>query len=241
MTKPVGFDQKVLLNHLDYTVKSMKQYSRKEMYDVLDGYLRNNIAGAKSRKNAITMLMKIWYLVDEGMIPVRDEVLSVFAEMTKEERVIVHWGMTIAAYPFFRDAAYELGKLFFLQEEVSAAAIGKRMKEGYGDRRRVEVATSATLMSMKSWGVIIPAPNRSYQPAERIQIHNPFLHAFVIQVLLEVLEASALQLDVIEKHPVFFPFSFDFNFVELRNNPKLTIHRQGINALIAEKNVQKFR
>jgi hypothetical protein len=237
MTKPVGFDQKVLLNHLDYTVKSMKQYSRKEMYDVLDGYLRNDITGAKSRKNAITMLMKIWYLVDEGMIPVRDEVLSIFTEMTKEERVFVHWGMTIAAYPFFRDAAHELGKLFLLQDEVPAAAIGKRMKERYGDRRRVEVATSAALMSMKSWGLIVPAPNRSYKTVERIEIHNPFLHAFVIQVLLEVLETSALQLDVIQNHPVFFPFSFIFNFVELRNNQKLTIHRQGINEIIAEKSV----
>src|SRR5690625_4191047 len=116
MTKPVGFDQKILLHHLDYTAIQSKTYSRKEMYSVLNKHLRDDIAGTKSRKNAITMLMKIWYLVDESLIPLRNEVLNKLTELDKKERLLIHWGMTMAAYPFFKDVAYEFGRLFQLQE-----------------------------------------------------------------------------------------------------------------------------
>ena len=79
MAKPIGFDQKVLLHHLDFTANEARRLERKEMYDVLDNFLRADIQGAKSRKkNAITMLMKIWYLVGENHISIREKALEMF-------------------------------------------------------------------------------------------------------------------------------------------------------------------
>ncbi|MGF9964516.1 hypothetical protein [Bacillus rhizoplanae] len=234
MTKPIGFDQKVLLHHLDFTANHTKKYSRKDMYEVLDGYLRNDITGAKSRKNAVTMLMKIWYLVNKDFIHIRDKVLEELPILTKEERMLVHWGMTLAAYPFFKDAAQELGKLFQLQDTVSSTVIGKRMKEEYGDRRRVEVATSAVLMSIRAWGILIPSKNRSNQLPDKIHISNPILQVFIVQMLLYILENTALQLDIIHNHPMFFSFAYDFDLSELRQCEEITLHRQGVDTLIVE-------
>lgn len=234
MTKPVGFDQKILLHHLDFTASHAEKYSRKDMYEVLDGYLRNDITGAKSRKNAVTMLMKIWYLVDKDLIEIRDRVLEVFPVLTREERVFVHWGMTLAAYPFFKDAVHELGKLFQLQDTVPSIVIGKRMKEEYGDRRRVEVATSAVIMSIKAWGIIIPTKSRSYQLPEKVFISNQVLQVFIIQIMLHILENTALQLDIIESHPMLFPFDHEFNLFELRQCEAITLHHQGVDTLIVE-------
>ncbi|MEV5114454.1 hypothetical protein [Peribacillus frigoritolerans] len=235
MKKPVGFDQKVLLHHLDFTANHTKKYSRSEMYELLDGYLRNDITGAKSRKNAITMLMKIWYLVDIEMLPVRDKMLDILASLTKEERLLVHWGMTLAAYPFFKDLAQEFGKLFRLQDEVQSVVIGKRMKEAYGDRRRVEVATSAVLMSMKSWGSIVPDKHRSYRLQPKIHLENADLQAFIVQILLHVLENTSLQLDIIQNHSLFFPFTYELNVLELRQKSELVFYRQGIDTLVVER------
>ncbi|EDX56274.1 conserved hypothetical protein [Bacillus cereus W] len=234
MTKPVGFDQKVLLHHLDFTANHTKKYSRKDMYEVLDGYLRNDITGAKSRKNAVTMLMKIWYLVDKDLIEIRDRVLEVLPVLTKEERVFVHWGMTLAAYPFFKDTVHELGKLFQLQDTVPSTVIGKRMKEEYGDRRRVEVATSAVLMSIKAWGIIIPTKNRLYQLSDKIFISNPLLQVFIVKIMLHVLEHTALQIDILKNHPILFPFDHEIDLFELRQNEGLTLHHQEIDTLIVE-------
>jgi len=237
VTKLVGFDQKVLLHHLDFTANHTKKYSRKEMYDLLDGHLRNDITGAKSRKNAITMLMKIWYLVDDEMIPMQKKVLDILPSLTKEERLLVHWGMTLAAYPFFKDVAYELGKIFQLQEEVSSLLIKQRIKELYGDRRRVEVATSAVLTSMKAWGVIFSEKNGSYRLNTKIYSGNLDMQAFIIQILLQVLENKYLQLDVVENHILFFPFSYELNILELRQYSDFVFHRQGVDTLVVERNI----
>ncbi|MFC4660777.1 hypothetical protein [Oceanobacillus aidingensis] len=236
MSKPVGFDQKVLLHHLDYTANQTKKLSRKEMYTILDGYLRDDITGAKSRKNAITMLMKIWYLVDEDLKPIRDEVLDEFNQLTNEERLFVHWGLTIAAYPFFKDVANEFGRLFHLQDEVSSKAISKRMKEAYGDRRRVEVATSAVLMSMKAWNIIQPVEKSIYTIDEKIVITNPLIQSFFVHVLLKVLNSDSLHVDLIENHQLFFPFNCEINITELRERKIFSFYRQGVNDLVIEKN-----
>ncbi|PEK99504.1 hypothetical protein [Bacillus sp. AFS017336] len=237
MTKPVGFDQKVLLHHLDFTATNVKKFSRKEMYELLDGFLRNDITGAKSRKNAITMLMKIWYLIDEELIPVRNKILTLLPELTKEERLVVHWGMTLAAYPFFKDVAGEIGRLLYLQDTVSSNVIGKRIKESYGDRRRVEVATSAVLMSMKAWDAIKPEKNKTYSLSDKIMISNPQIQVFIVHILLFVLKNRAIQVDTIQNHILLFPFSYEFNLFELRQDSELIFHRQGVNELVVERKI----
>ena len=55
MTKPVGFDQKILLTQLDFTAKNVRTHNRKEMYELLDGFIRNDVTGVKARKNVITI------------------------------------------------------------------------------------------------------------------------------------------------------------------------------------------
>lgn len=236
MGKPVGFDQKVLLDHLDYTALQTKKYTRKEMYSILDGYLRDDITGAKSRKNAITMLMKIWYLVDENLLSIRNEILKQFNQLTNEERLCVHWGLTIAAYPFFRDVANEFGRLFQLQDEVSSTAIGKRMKAAYGERRRVEVATSAVLTSMRAWKVIHPVGGRSYIKHEKIAIVNPLIQSFLIHVLFNVLDSDSLPINLLQSHQLLFPFAYELNISELRESKEFSFYRQGVKELVIERN-----
>jgi len=235
VSKPVGFDQKILLHHLDFTANQTSKNSRKNMYTVLDGFLRDDITGAKSRKNAITMLMKIWYLSDKNLHPIQYNILEQFNQFTKNERLCVHWGLTVIAYPFFKDVASELGRLFQLQDEVSSAAIGRRMKEAYGDRRRVEVATSAVLSSMKAWDIIQPNGSRSYILNEKIEISNTLVQSFLVQVLFCALNTDSLYVEMIENYPAFFPFELEINVTELREENTYSFHYQGVKNLVVEK------
>jgi len=234
MVKPVGFDQKVLLHHLDYTANETRKLTRKEMYEVLDSFLRDDIKGTKSRKNVTTMLMKIWYLISEDQFEMRNRILEKFPEYSREERLLLHWGMTILAYPFFTDAITELGKLFRLQEEVPSAVLGKRMKELYGDRRRVEVATSAVLMSIRNWGTVSMVKNRSYTLPKKIQITSTELLSFITEVILRATNMNAVPLEMIHQHVLFFPFDFDVNAAALRSSPSLQVDRQGMEMLTVE-------
>jgi hypothetical protein len=233
-TKAVGFDQKVLLHHLDYTANEARKLSRKEMYEILDNFLREDIKGAKSRKNAITMLMKIWFIVDDENISLRNRALELFPELNKDERLLLHWGMVILAYPFFKDLILKMGNLYRLQEEVPSVVIGKKMKELYGDRRRVEVATSAVLMSLKAWGVVELMRNRSYNLANKISITHPGLQTFLVEVIIKATNVSAIPLDLVQNHTLFFPFQYEVTATLLRQNNVFQIDRQGVDMLMVE-------
>lgn len=236
MTKPVGFDQKVLLHHLDYTAKQTRKLSKKDMYAVLDGYLREDITGEKSRKNVITMLMKIWYNVPNNITNIRDEVLNDFNDFSKEERLFANWCMTMIAYPFFKEVVNEFGRLFQLQDTVSSMSIGKRMKDSYGDRRRVEVATSAVISSLKAWEIIVPGKNRSYIQNDKVSISTPLLQILLFESILSVLDSESLYVNTITNHPLFFPFQFDLNLHELRERKDyFNFHYQGVEDLVVER------
>ncbi|MEG6532085.1 hypothetical protein NSS91_04700 [Caldifermentibacillus hisashii] len=236
MTKPVGFDQRILLHHLDFTANQSKRNSRSDMYAILDGYLREDITGAKSRKNVITMLMKIWYNTPDNLKDIRDEILNEFNDFSKEERIFTHWCMTIIAYPFFKEVVNEFGRLFQLQESVSSSAIGKRMKESYGDRRRVVVATSAVISSLRAWEIIIPTEYRSYKENVKIPIENPLLQGLLFETILHVSDSSYLYVNTVINHPSFFPFQIGLNLPELRERENhLTFYYQGVENLVVER------
>lgn len=58
MKKAVGFDQKILLDHLNYTAQEASYTPQKEMYEKLNQHLRKDIKGDKAMKNAATILIK---------------------------------------------------------------------------------------------------------------------------------------------------------------------------------------
>ena len=154
MAKPVGFDQKILLEEMDYVASEVSNSSRTEMYEKLDQYLLPRVKCDKSRKNAITILMKIWCRVDDSHVNLQEQALDLLPKLPSNQQLAIHWGMTLLAYPFFHDLVKELGSLFMLQDEVASSQINRKMKSIYGDRRRVEVATGAVLSSLYSWKVV---------------------------------------------------------------------------------------
>lgn len=237
MSKPVGFDQKILLHQLDYTAKQSRRHSKSDMYKMLDGILRDDITGEKSRKNVITILMKIWCNVPDDMVDVRDKVLCEFNDFNKEERMFAHLCMTIIAYPFFKDVMHEFGRLFQLQDTVASASIGSRMKESYGDRRRVEVATSAVISSLRAWELILPSNNRSYIENDKYTITNPLLHSLLFETILYVFDSKSMYVNMITSNPLYYPFEFEIDLYELKElENNFVIHYQGMDNLVVEKN-----
>lgn len=234
MTKSVGFDQKILLKQLDFTAKNVGTYNRKEMYELLDEFIRDDVVGVKSRKNVITILLKCWYPGEDEHVKIRNFILKEFNNLNKDETLLAHFGMVLLAYPFFKDVILELGKAFKLQDKVLVTSIKKKVKENYGDRRRVDVAVSAVLTTLKVWGVIISVKQNELKLADRIVIDNPYMQRFVIEVLLKALNQEALPIEVLQNHIIFFPFEYDFNLFELRQKNDLNFYRQDINDIIVE-------
>lgn len=123
-----------------------------------------------------------------------------------------------------------------LQDTVSSMSIGKRMKDSYGDRRRVEVATSAVISSLKAWEIIVLGENRSYIQNDKVSISNPLLQILLFETVLSALDSESLYVNTITSYPLFFPFQFDLNLQELRERKDyFTFHYQGVENLVVER------
>lgn len=226
MKKIVGFDQKVQLHQLDYMARELPRTDPKELYEKMDDYLARDIGGQKARRNTRTIIFKIWCHVPEAHQPIQQRAIQLFPSLPPAERLLLHWGLTILSYPFVKDFVQEMGYLFRMQDEVSSEQIGRRMKSLYGDRRRVEVATGAVLMSLRSWGVIHAHKQHRHTIAKMIQITSLELKQWLTEVLLRATQSTAMTIEKIHDHPLFFPFEFTISIDELKND-QFSITRQG--------------
>lgn len=229
MKKAVGFDQKILLHQLDFIAREIpRTESRQELYEKVEEFLTADIAGQKSRLNARTILFKIWYLVEDQHLHLQREAFHLFDEVTQEERKVLHWGMTLLAYPFFADLVKELGILFKIQDEVPSEQLSRKMKSIYGDRRRVEVSISATMTSLRSWDAVVSEKrNTQTLPSNRTVIRSDQLKQWTAEVLIQVLQVTSLPIEEFKDHPLLFPFRFDITTDEL-DKDRFEIIRQGV-------------
>lgn len=231
MKKMVGFDQKVQLDYLDYMAIAIPQYDEKELYQKIDKYLAREIRSERIRNNTRTLIFKIWYHLPEAHRNVQQQALSLFPQLNPSERLLLHWGLTILAYPFVRDFVQELGYFFRLQDRVPTIQLKRRMKQLYGDRRRVEVATEAVITTLRSWGILRSSQPGMQEKGEPIQVSASHLKQWLTEVLLLATQVTAMRKEMINEHPLFFPFEFQVSVDEL-DDQRFAKIRQGVDILM---------
>jgi len=232
MKKAVGFDQKILLHQLDFIANELPRMSSREaLYQLMDERLMADIGGAKSRANARTILFKIWCLVADDHIELRDRALKMFEAASREDRLVLHWGMCLLAYPFFKDTVEQLGYSLHLQDEVSSEQIGRKIKGMYGERRRVEVSVNAVLSSLRAWGVLEMVRQHVYKQPAKIRITSPEIKRWLVQVILIATGKTAIELQHISGEPCIFPFDVTVRESELTGD-ELQITHQGVSRLL---------
>jgi hypothetical protein len=231
MKKAVGFDQKILLNYLNYTANEANDTKKIEMYKKLEQYLIKDIKGNKSRKNAITILMKIWYSNNETNKCIQKRAFRLLPELDLKERIVLHWGRTLMAYPFFKEIASEIGRLSSRQHDFSSSQIYRKIKELYGDRRRVEVSCNAVFTSLKNWRVITQIKQGVYSLTDKIMIPNNNLMNWLVEAAIISSKREYIQIDEVLTLTYLFPFSFNIN-TGLLDNSIFEITNQDINKTI---------
>ncbi len=229
MSKPVGFDQKLTLSQLNTTANELRFTPVNDMYPRLDDMLAHEIKGVKSRKNAITILMKVWALAPPEHQHIQEQALAFYPDATPDEKKLLHWGLSLLAYPFFHKLVEETAHLMNVQKNAPAQQIGRKMKASYGDRRRVEVATSAVLGSLKSWEVLSAEKGRTYTVPKPIPVHRADLKNWCIEILFQLSEYRYLPWQQLVNPMVFFPFTINLQRGEL-DMDRFKVDRQGVDA-----------
>ena len=207
--KPVGFDQKIQFQYLDFLANALGTSKPIKLYEVLDDKLLGIIKGTMSRKHVITILMKIWVGVEAEAEFIRDSILKEYPYLSSDEKRCVHYCLTCIAYPFYREQMNYLGKYLKMADTVKSKMLVSQMNSLYGDRRRVEVASSAVFSSSKDWGIITMDKPGVYSAIEnRLTINDKLVKNLLIEVLMEHLSTNTVSIEMVNASALFFAFDY---------------------------------
>ena len=189
--KQIGFSQRIRLEWLQYTANLVLAGNDKGgVNSSLQELLKDKVSiGGKAvrgnKEKAITILMKIWLNVPGELEAVRDDGLELLKSLPRKEQIAVHWGMAMAAYPFWGAVAGQTGRLLRLQESVAASQIQRRVREQYGERETVSRAARRVIRSFVDWGVLSEAKEKGiYSQGRTYSIDDPGVISWLVEASL---------------------------------------------------------
>lgn len=203
----VGFDryvEKAWMNQVAELV--VDGNSLNDVNEKLDEYLKPSINGETSRRKTKNILTMTWVksLTEESVY--KQQAAALFASANSQERLAIHYGMSIATYPFFMSLSKILGRLFKLQYEVSNTEFYRRVIETVGDRDSIKRATSRYLQSLIEWGVLEQSVKATVKPAAKIQVADSAVITWLYVSILFSSDRDRLSIDGIISDPCWFPF-----------------------------------
>ena len=141
----IGFGKKVRAAWLD---SALAYAAAGQSFDEVKADLAKEIAantpGPEAIRKVQAALKRVWFTPPDYCQALRDDALRLYRKHdSPATRLLLHWGMCIAAYPFFGSVAETMGRLMKLQKETRLADVERRIREQHGDRHRDHLATAA--------------------------------------------------------------------------------------------------
>lgn len=232
----VGYNRTVRLGWLDETVDLfLAGQSEKEIIEALRERLADQLsvgssAERGSREKTITLLLKTWVRVPPRVQPLRDDAIRVLARLRRRERLPLHWGMTMAVYPFWRVVADVAGRLFRLQGSASAQQVQRRVRELHGEREAVSRSARYVLRAFADWGVITDTELKgTYSPMPAVRIDELVIAAWLLEATLFASDPARSDFKNLLNSPALFPFQLDrVTAASLTRSGRMDVIRQGV-------------
>ena len=209
----VGIDRLIRIEWLTYISNLILAGEEKETIKAsLQDHLSVEIPSSNNKvrgtiSKTITILMKVWVNVPKGLEQLKDPGLDLLAKAPKENKMVIHWGMVMAAYPFWAAVASQAGRLLRLQETISASQVQRRTKEQYGERETVSRRVRYLLRSYIDWGVLLETSKKGiYRQAEPQIISDPKLISWMIEAQLHSIPEAKASFFALLDPTSLFPF-----------------------------------
>lgn len=229
--KGLGFIRNINLSWLDAAALArLRNNDIQSMRQDLDQHLKSEVAGNESRRKTIDVLVAIWYRNAEFDPYLFHQALDFLPKLPTNERIWLHYGLTLLYYPFFRQTAAIVGQFARTGEPVTRLAVKGRLAKEIGHLGSLNRAAERVIASLVDWGAL------SYQ--KKGNVYLPQLKTFTtgdhdIQTWLLLCALSAhpseqLPFPDLIRLPELFPMSLTINLDMLRKHPNFNIQRQGM-------------
>jgi hypothetical protein len=232
----VGFSQRIQLAWLERTAELLQAgNTRDQIQAALDEVLKDKLSvGSDARRGnrgkVVTILLKIWVDIPEGIEDLRNDGLEHLKRLPPQEHLPVHWGMTMAVYPFFGMVIETIGRLLRLQGYAAAAQVQRRLSEQLGERETIARAARRIMRCCIDWGVLQETGEKGiYQATHPRPIEDPKLATWLVEAALVASGTRAGTLLAMVQSPALFPFTISgINGYAIESNGRLELFRQGL-------------
>lgn len=229
MRKVVGIDRKIKRAWLDKVLDRLATTKdEKELRTFLDRALKEELPGKESRAKSVGIVLRIWSGVPKERLALRDRAVALLPKISGQERIWLHWGMTVLAYPFFRDTAEVVGRLLALQDDFTTAQVQARLVTTWGDRATSKEAAQKLLTTLVDWEVLRSTKTKGqFLLARKMTTSAPELQLWLLEALLAA-SAAEIEAQQLLRLPEAFPFTLSIGVADLRKHESFNIHRQGL-------------
>jgi len=211
----IGIDRLVRLAWLEKTTNLVLAGNPP---DAIQKYLHNDLAPffdtdertiRGSLDKTVTILLKVWARPVAELQSFHRSAVELYNHLPSHERILVHWGLTMSAYPFWGAVASSVGRLLNLQGTASANQVQRRLREQYGERETVARRARYVLRSFVDWGVLQESSIKgTYTNGIKLVVSQPGSIAWLIEAALHARPQKSAPFQEIITSPSFFPFSF---------------------------------
>ena len=231
----IGFDRYIEREWLDQTAQwASSNLSREQRYQKISEFLADRVQGEHSRKLTRTLLLGIWSSKTMATQDYFRRACELWPGANKNERLALHWGLSVAHYPFFASLARLIGRLDRLQGDIHSRELVRRSVELHGDTESVRRATARVLQSLAQWQVLTMQQLSLFQADKPFKIDNTELLSWLIASIFYSSDQRRLSVNEIVSNPIWFPFQFELSSVQMTQSGFIEIVHRNTSEMLAE-------
>jgi hypothetical protein len=231
MNKGIGFNRTLYLPWLDAAAAFCGETDDPaEVRARLEPLVGQDLKGVEARRKTIDVLINIWLKSSDVAPDLHAKAIKQFqATLVSEDRLWLHYGLTLLYYPFFRECVVVIGQLSRHENTVTTKVIKQRLVAGRGQLGSLDRAAQRVVASLRHWGVLTESGQRhAYTPQRQAFLASDVEpQVWLLSCALRAHPAEELPFADLLRLPELFPFCFNLTVDHLRAHPRFVVQRQG--------------
>lgn len=160
-----------------------------------------------ARKKTRTVLNRLWLEPREELVDFVERGIGLYE--AKVPAMVLHWGVSIATYPFFAQVAEVVGRLTAIQGDCATTEVHRRMSERYGEREGTYRMTNMVLQTQADWGAISRVENNKRLVRMRsLPVTGTGSTAWLMEAAIRS-AGKPISAAAITSLPVLYPFAIE--------------------------------
>ena len=235
MGKGIGFNRNIFLPWLDAAAAFCAETGDPaEIRARLEPVLSQDVKGVDARRKTIDILINVWLKSRDLAPDLRAQAVNWFqSTLVVDDRLWLHYGLTLLYYPFFRDCAAAIGQFSRYASRREGTITNRMLKQRLASERghlgSLDRAVERVVASLRNWGMLTETDQRyTYAPQRQaFPASSTDLEAWLLACALLAHPAEELPFADLLHLPELFPFRFTLTVHHLRTHPRFAVQRQG--------------